>query len=116
MMYLTPTEATLRLIDRYGIEATLYMGDVLAASEDLRERGPFVEAVDLTEETTPLPDALLDWVSLRAYQLSEEDEPGVESESVRGTSITYARPMQSQTERRLERLVGPYQLRTGYRA
>lgn len=112
-MYLTPTEATLRLIGRYGIEATLYMGDVLAASEDLRERGPFVETVDLDGE---LPDALLDWVALRSYQLSEDDDPAIQSEGVRGTSVTYARPMQSQTERRLERLIVPYQRTTGYRA
>ncbi len=103
-MYLTPTEAATRLSQKYSIDATVLIGDVIIASEELREHAPFVADVDLDNP----PDGLLDWVSLRAHVLSE-DEPGpVTTDNMSPFSRTYARPEHTRNGKRLERLLRPY--------
>lgn len=105
MMYLTPEQARLTLVERFGIDKSPMIGDLIAASEELREYAPFVDGVDLDGE---LPDTLLDWVALRAHVLSE-DEPGpVTEDSMSPFTRRYARPEATQNQKRLERLIAPY--------
>lgn len=113
MMYMTQGEAATRLRERYGIEATLAIGDVMLASEALRDSGPFVADVDLDEEDSPLPYALLDWVALYAHTI-KEDEPGaVLTDNMAPFSRTYARPEMTRNGKRLARLIAPYLRHTG---
>lgn len=108
-MYMTPEQARERLSARYGITDTPLLGDVIAASEDLREMGPFNKDVDIEEP----PDSLLDWVALRAHVLSEDEPGAVTKASMTPFSRTYARPEKTRNGKRLEALVAPYLRRTG---
>ena len=130
--YLTRAEAASRLTDPetgYGFTAeeagVISGGDLRAASDELDAMGPFVDSPsDPTQErqwprNAPgssgpgMPDAVLDWVALRAYQLSSDDEPPVRSEGAGGVSVSYAVPKLSQSGKRMERLLAPYLLWTG---
>lgn len=109
MMYLTPEQAAARLRDRYGIESKPYIGDLIAASDMLEDQAPFKDSKILEDP----PDALLDWVSLYAHAI-KEDEPGaVMSDSMAPFSRTFARPEMTQSGKRLARLIAPYIRRTG---
>jgi hypothetical protein len=126
--YLTSTEITTRLSGRFAVTATITAGDAEIASDDLDGAGPFIGAKqasdqprqfprtlnpDGTENTsTVAPTAVLDWIALRAHQLSSDEGPAIKSHSVIDESITYASPKTSQTEKRMARLLVPYQ-RTG---
>ena len=101
-MYLTPSEARTRLQERYGIETTVYIGDLIMASEELRSRAPFVEGVDLSDP----PDSLLDWVALCAYELGNYEQP-VSSVGAGDVSLSY-RDSPTRNQRRLQRLLAPY--------
>lgn len=113
--YLTPTEAASRL-SRYGITQTVEEGDLDAASGQLDALAPFFgDKTDSAQENefprdgdTVVPDAVLDWVALRAYQLSTDEGPPVERESAGRVSSTYALPKLSQTEKRMGALLHPY--------
>lgn len=107
-MHLTPSQAQTRLSQRYGIATTLLIGDLMAASDELDELAPFRADVNLT---TP-PDALLDWIALRAAELARESAP--KSVTVQGVSVTPAEMGVSATRRRA--LIGPYLKRSGTRA
>ena len=132
--YLTKTEAEARLRDRYGVTASLFPGDLDVASDELDEAGPFVgrktapnqerewprtgnlnEGVRGILNPTVIPEAVLDWVALRALQLSTDEEPPVKSEGAGGVSVSYATAKLSQTSKRMEGLLRPYILRTGSR-
>jgi hypothetical protein len=124
LAYLTINEAEIRLEDRFGITTSLLAGDVDAASYALDAHGPFIgERLDseqgqafprtLNPDYTAnaeedVPERILDWVALKSYQLSAEEEPGVVSESIGMASVSYSSPKTSQTERRLEFLISPY--------
>jgi hypothetical protein len=110
-MILTPQKAQLRLLDRYGIDTTLYTGDVLAASEDLRERGPFVEGVD-PEDPGTLPDALLDWISLRANEYRQTITGPPPATKIRTDDVSLDLEVRD-GERALNSLLSPYLRRTG---
>jgi hypothetical protein len=115
MAYLTADQIIDRLEDRFGLTAEVLDGDAAIASADL-DKLPFVGVkTDSTQAhefprypETEVPDAILDWVALRAYQLSVDDEAAVQSESAGKVSVSYFRAKRSQTERRMEALVGPY--------
>lgn len=139
--YLTADEAKVRLSDPatgYGFTAEevsgISRGDVMAASSDLDAMGPFVGrrtdpnqerewprkfGGDLLEDAPSIlnpyvtPDAVLDWVALRAYQLSQDDEAPVSSESAGRAGQSFARPKLSRTERLMASLLDPYLLRVG---
>lgn len=139
MAYLTAAEARSRLSDSgtgYGFTvdevAGISPGDVMAASADLDAMGPFkgIPADVLQESAFPrllpplytapqggspalTPDAVLDWVALRAYQLSVDDEAPVSSEGAGRVSVSYARPKTGRTERLMASLLEPYLLRVG---
>jgi hypothetical protein len=124
--YLTRSEVLLRL-EAYGLDAgatdVVTEPDVLAASDDLDAQGPFVG--DLADEEqerefprdddeTP-PDAVLNWVALRAYELAKNIPPPVTSSSVGSASSTYASPRVSHVQRRMAGLLDPYISTTGSR-
>lgn len=123
--YLTNSEIATRLSSRFVITATITLGDADIASDDLDAGGPFIgdplvegqgrafprdKSPDGADNTsTTIPDAILDWVALRAYQLSTDEGPAVKSEGAGGVSVTYADPKASATEKRMRRLLAPYQ-------
>jgi hypothetical protein len=119
--YLTPQEATTRL-SAYGLTATPTAAVVLLASDDLDHKGPFIGNPlaedqhrafprDLTvQDDTPsqVPARILDWVALRAYQLSRAHEPGVKAEKVDALSATYTRAKRSRPDRLMKNLLKLY--------
>ena len=130
--YLTAQAAESRLYATYRIEGELSTGDVLAATLELdRYAGPFIgERYDSEQElafprsvepdgtattSEDAPDAVLDWVALRAYELSREDEPPVTSRGLIRASVTYGRAAIPRTTRLMESLLNPYQLKVGER-
>lgn len=130
--YLTTEEAQTRLSERYGITATLTTGDVEAASDELDDMTPFIGSRysdDINIQARPfprdetlsgdgegaVPERVLDWVALRAYQLATDEEPPVTSESAGGVSVSYKTPKVSQTDRRMAALLSPYLRQVGRR-
>lgn len=130
--YLSAAEAQARLWGRYKIEADIAPGDIEVASDELDAMAPFIDyrysydtalqtrqfprGVTLAGDTeNEVPERILDWVALRAYQLSSDEEPATISESIGGVSVTYAGPKPSQTERRMAGLLSPYLRRVGVR-
>jgi hypothetical protein len=114
-MYQTVAEAEARLQTRFNITAELTIGDVMLAGLDLDGLAPFEG-----EKTDPgqarefprdgaaeTPDAVLDWVALRAYALVSEEREGVTRRRVDVLSVEHA-PAYSQTARRLQKLLDPY--------
>lgn len=113
MMYLTPNEAETRLNGRYSITADLTIGDLMIASDALDAMAPF-EGVDL--EAGPIPDALLDYVALKAHALTLDHNEGMVRGGISGAvSGEWAWPQLSPNARRLEALLSPYVKRTGTR-
>ena len=115
-----------RLLDRYGVTASVFPGDLDVASDDLDEARPFVgwkfnseqdrewpRSFDGNLNPSLIPEAVLDWVSLRALQLSTDEEPPVKSEGAGGVSVSYATAKLSQSAKRMERLLSPYLRKTG---
>lgn len=117
-------------MDRFGITATIAVADADISSDDLDAEGPFIgeklggaaqarqfprnENPDGSANTSAVvPNAVLDWVALRAFQLSTDEGPAVKSEGAGGVSVSYAAPKVSQSEKRMERLLAPYQLVPG---
>jgi hypothetical protein len=136
--YLIKTEATARLTDAntgYGFTTeqagAITGGDLRLASDALDSMAPFegeralvdqerefprVYLVGDSRAAATVPDAVLDWVALKAYALSTEHEPGVRSEGAGRVSVSYSEPKRSQLERRMEGLIEPYLLKVGRRA
>ena len=121
--YLTTTDAQNRLSTRFDIGSpALTGGDVDSASDDLDAMGPFVGArhtsgqarqfprsVTLTGDAAGVvPDRILDWVALRAYQLATEDRPAIVSEGVLADRVKYARSKKGRVERLMASLLKPY--------
>lgn len=86
------------------------------AHRDQEREFPRVYFVGDSRAGATVPDALLDWVALKAFELSTEHEPGVRSEGAGRVNVSYSEPKRSQLERRMEGLIGPYLLKTGRRA
>lgn len=129
--YLSASDAEARLWARYGAEASLYAGDLETASDALDSMAPFegertqhdqerefprVVHVGDSRNAATVPGAVLDWVALKALELSSEHEPGVRSEGAGRVSVSYSEPKRSQLERRMDGLIEPYLLKTGRRA
>lgn len=110
MMFLTPQEAATRLRDRYGIESTPYIGDLIIASDRLEDMAPFKDSRILEDP----PDALLDWVALYGHKLKDERHEGRTSGAVSGAvSWRTAWPQLTPDARRLKALIAPYLRNTG---
>lgn len=97
---------------RYDVEAELFDGDVLAAELALGALAPFRDDVDLEDP----PEALLDWVVLKARHIAAASTEGVIASRVDVLSKSYAWPQLSPDAKRLRALVAPYLKRTGSRA
>ena len=123
--YLTTQQATTRLA-AYEIQAAPSEVELRIASDDLDLReGPFVadrlgpaqvrefprSATVRDDVAGSVPAQVLDWVALRAYQLSEDDEPAVLSEKVSSISVRYARGKKGRVERLMANLLRPYRAR-----
>lgn len=136
--YLTKAQAVTRLSDPdtgYGYTAAeagiITGGDLRAASDELDAMSPFIGARPDDDQVrewprqlrlrgTPgdpaeTPDPVLDWVALKAFELSADEDPAIKSHSVLDESITYAVPAASKTQKRMARLLDPYLLWTGSR-
>jgi hypothetical protein len=121
--YLTAADALTRL-EKYGISgATVTDGDVEAASADLDALGPFIgqrnggstqalafpRTLALPGETAgATPDRVLDWVALRAYQLTQPDEAPVTEEGILRDRVKYSRARRSCIERLMRSLLKGY--------
>ena len=130
--YLTGDQIVERLADRFGVESPgVFDGDADAASDALDSMGPFkgeraqrdqerefprVVNVGDSRNAARIPDAVLDWVALKAHELSTEHEPGVRSEGAGRVNVSYSEPKRGQLERRMDGLMEPYLLRVGDRA
>lgn len=136
--YLTKARAVSRLTDEeegYGLTpeeaGAVTGGDLRLASDALDSMAPFegeraqrdqerefprVMYVGDSRAGATVPDAVLDWVALKALELSAEHEPGVRSEGAGRVSVSYSEPKRSQLERRMDGLIEPYLLKTGSRA
>lgn len=125
--YLTATQAAARLT-AYGVETTVYEGDLLIASDTLDALSPFIgERYDRDQErafprseTLPgdvegeTPGRVLDAVSLLAATEAEGGpEAPIKSEVVLSSEVTYATARTSPELRRVRALVRSYQRRTG---
>lgn len=122
--YLSPDDAAARLWGRYDIQVDLKSGDLYTATYELDSYARFIgerqaddQALAFPRTLNPdgtdnaeitVPDAVLDWVALRAYQLSVNEGPPVKSESVLDQSVTYAFASTSQTAKRMAGLLTPY--------
>lgn len=125
--YLTPEEAEARLAT-YTVEATPTVMELTIASDMLDRRsfigGPYSEVQERAfprSETVPgdtenvVPDRVLDWVALTAYQLQEEDEPPIRSEGISTINTTYTRGLRSRVERLKRHLLMDYRGLSTYR-
>lgn len=118
-MYMQPGDASARLLTVFDIDAFLTIGDVFAASLDLDDLAPFkgdkTNPDQLTEfprdGDTVVPDAILDWVVLRAYMLARDEPEGVTRQSIGRLSSEHS-PSYSREARMLPALIAPYLERT----
>jgi hypothetical protein len=116
MSYFETTEAAVqRLSQRFGIEnAVLTAGDLEVASDELDANAPFVGTRPEgqhrqfpREGEEEVPPAVLDWVALRALQLSSDEEPAVKHERAGRVGVTYLHGKVSQNERRARARIVP---------
>lgn len=119
--YLTAADAQQRL-SRYNIVGSPSQADLEIASDDLDLSGSFVgdrldpvqhrefprSATVRGDVAGAVPERVLDWVALRAYQHSEDDEPPVLSERVSSIGVSYARGKRSRPERLMANLLRSY--------
>lgn len=91
--------------------------DIRHASDDLDRMGPFIgyrpagqdREFPREGEGPDVPDAVLDWVALRAFELSTNPGTATRSVSAGSVSKTYAVPKPSAIRQRMEGLLDPYQ-------
>lgn len=117
--YLDPAAAASRL-SGFGITAEVSERELMVASDQLDALAPFAGSKPYGQERQfpragedAVPDAVLDWVALRAYELSSEEEPPVTSERAGSVSRNYGRAKISRTARLRYGLLDRYLLRTG---
>ena len=124
--YLTDVAASIRL-EEFGFDTesvTVGSADLRIASDELDAKAPFYGVrpenqerqfpridPETGEAAESIPDAILDWVSLRAYQLASDETPAVKSEGAGRVSVTYFSPKMGPVARRMATLLRPY-LRT----
>ena len=109
----TAQQSEARLLERFGIDATLREGHAEGAAARLASLAPF-KGFALTDD--PLPGPVLDWLVLEAYRLAEDPSPGLVSGSLQGVSLTYSQPGKADKAATLQRgLLTPYLLRGAIR-
>lgn len=126
--YLTATDAKTRL-SRHSIVGSPSQADLEIASDDLDLSGRFIgvrnteaqlrefpRSVTVRDDAPgAVPGRVLDWIALRAYQLSEDDDAPVLSEKVSSISVSYARAKESRVERLMQNLLRHYLASAGGR-
>lgn len=100
-----PSDAFLKLasdeIDEYR--------SLMGGPYDLLQPRAFPRSITVADDTEgQVPERILDFVSLRAYQLANEDDPPVITESVKGLSTTFTRGRKTLAERIMPQLLRPY--------
>lgn len=125
--YLTTTQANARLA-LYSITTALTAKELERASDALDLEGDFVgypyaddqlrafpRDVEIRDDVAGVvPDAILDWVALTAYQLHKADEPPVKSERLGKLGQTYTRGKKSRIYRLKRNLLRLYRGSTSY--
>jgi len=126
--YLTGGQAATRLSQRFGIEAEILASTAEIASDDLDFKGPFIgsPAVETQYRAFPrsvtvqddvvgtVPSRVLDWVALRAYQLTEEDDAPVTDEKIGSIQVRFARGKRSPQYRLMKNLLHKYRATSGF--
>lgn len=121
--YLTAADAELRLA-RYNITATPSLAELEVASDDLDLMGGFVgeklvetqhrefpRDVDVQDDPAgAVPPRVLDWVALKAYRYTLDDDTNHSSERIDSINVAYnTRSGKVSREKRLMRnLLRPY--------
>lgn len=117
MYFNNTTEAETLLFNRFGITATLSQADLELAHQSLKRMGPFIgsrydssQADDFPRSITlegdtegQSPEAVLDFVALRAATLAQANEITPLSSSSKGLDVlrrseNYSRPKMSKVE------------------
>lgn len=125
--YLTPQDATTRLA-KYGIVSTPAQAFLDVASDDLDTKYHYVgeryddeqlrefpRSVTIRDDVEgEVPSNVLDWVALRAYALTEEDDPPIYTEALDGIMIKYGgHGKRSQHHKLMRNLLRFYRSRGG---
>lgn len=135
MGYLTATEASSRLLSRFEIVANVLPVHAEMAHDSLKRARPFIgglydynqqddfpRSITLDGDTeNVVPDAVLDYIALRAASLALSDTMELVAGESKGvdtlrTSTNYARPKMSKLEVYLKNVssqLGRYQRQTG---
>ncbi len=129
--YLSAADANARLLSRFAITATVNAGDVDIASDALDAKAPFLgEKYDPTQArqfprtslrgldvAEMVPEAVLDYVALRAaYSSQAENMEVLSSHGLGPMSKSYARPKTTKLEAYLKSAtatVNEYQRKNG---
>lgn len=110
--YITSEAARLRLLE-YSITATPTLEELRMASDSLDIQGEFIgERYSATQKRefprtvtvdgdteNVVPQRILDWVALTAFELQEDDDPPVKHERIESLSTTFTRGRRSQPDR-----------------
>lgn len=120
--YLTSAQAQ-TILTGFGLDGS-GISDVLLklASDDLDERRVYIgeryledqlrqfpRSITVSDDTAgQVPERILQWVALHAYELTQEDEAPVKSERISKISTTFARGNRSIVSRLKRHLLRPY--------
>lgn len=125
-MYLTAEQATARIAE-YNLEGPVTEAFVELATDELEfmhagwigtkydpdQDLSFPRSVTVAGDTEGVvPERILNWVAITAYQLQEDDEPAVRAERVKNISEQFVRGREAQPSRIKKRLLRPYRVRS----
>lgn len=103
-----PTDTFLKLASDELDEYNSFLGD----RYDLLQPREFPRSITIGDDTEgQVPERVLDFVALRAYQLTNELDPPVITESIKGLSTIFTRGRKTLTDRIMPQLMRPYKQR-----
>lgn len=122
--YLTPADAGTRIAS-YGLSLPAPPPEAILriASDELDLKGPFLGerlGGELQQREFPrdtsvqddvpeqVPERILDWVALRAYQLAKDDDAPIKAEKIDKISVSYSRGKTSKVSRYMRNLLRYY--------
>lgn len=126
--YLTPEQAQTRLA-AHGFDLLPLAAVVSIASDDLDLKTPFIgkkldpatQHRQFPRDTTvqddvagTVPSRVLDWVALRAYQLTKQDDAPIIIEQVNKLSVRYEKGKRSNVARLMDNKLRPYKPHQGH--
>ena len=121
--YMTANEAQERLWSRYAIQSVINTGDVAVASYELDSKKyrflgdayaelqvlGFPRSINLAGDVIgQVPERVLDWVALRARQVSRPSTPPAIKEQVDTLSVEYTHGKRDRVDVLMEDLLRPY--------